>query len=297
MGASTSTAVTGRAGRVLASPRARRAIAKFGLNARSLRGSGPGGRIVEADALAAATTNRAGSAPTGVPVASLGGGVSIMRRSIAQRTAESFVTIPHFYLRAEVDITDLVALRAQWLEEIESRHGVRITITDFLLRAQALALREFPAANAVWQHNNLARYANADVGVVVGLPDGLLIPVLRRADLLTLVELARERTRLVDLCRSGKVSSEQMQGGASSLSNLGPTRADEFAAVIAPHQSSMLAVGRAAPRPYVVNGAPAVRTTMRLCLSMDHRVLDGAPAAEFLGLIVQRLEQPRSLLT
>lgn len=280
------------------SPRARRRAAELGVNVTCLQGSGRTGRIIEADVLKAAASQGpaaiASAAPKAAPTSP--GQVSIMRRSIAERTALSFSTIPHFYLRAEVDATELVKMREHLLEVVERECGVRVTVTDFLLRAQALALRDFPAANSVWQENSIVRYADADVGVVVGLPDGLLIPVIRAAQNLSLVQLAKERARLVEAVRAGRFNAEMLAGGATSLSNLGTTRTDEFAAVIAPHQSSMLAVGRAAPRPYVVDGRLEIRTTIRLCLSVDHRVLDGGPAAEFLGRIVELLEAPKALV-
>jgi pyruvate dehydrogenase E2 component (dihydrolipoamide acetyltransferase) len=263
-----------------------------------LSGSGRAGRITEADVLKAAAAQGAPAAAAPVPEAApaVAGDVSIMRRNIAERTARSFSTIPHFYLRAEVDVTELVTLRECLVEVVEQECGVRVTLTDFLLRAQALALRDFPAANAVWQDNHLVRYADADVGVVVGVPDGLVIPVVRAAQKLSLVQLAKERARLVELVRAGHFTPELVAGGATSLSNLGTSRTDEFAAVIAPHQSSMLAVGRAAARPYVVQGDLSIRTTLVLCLSADHRILDGAPAAEFLGRIVALLEAPKTLV-
>ena len=280
------------------SPRARRRAAELGVDATRLPGSGRTGRISEADVLKAAASQGAAAiaAPALKVVPTSVSQVSIMRRNIAERTALSFSTIPHFYLRAEVDATELVNLREHLLEVVERENGVRITVTDFLLRAQAQALRDFPAANAVWQENGLVRYADADVGLVVGLPDGLLIPVIRAAQNLSLVQLAQERTRLIEAVRTGRFNAETLAGGATSLSNLGTTRTDEFAAVIAPHQSSMLAVGRAAPRPYVVDGRLEIRTTIWLCLSVDHRVMDGGPAAEFLGRIVELLEAPQALV-
>lgn len=275
-----------RRNRILASPRARRRLRESGVDPKSVRGSGPGGRIVAADVRAAATSSVAASpAPS----------ITLMRRSIAEKTALSFATIPHFYLRAEVDATELIQLREQLMPRLEQECGVRVTVTDFLLRAQALALREFPAANAVWQNGSIIHYRDVDVGVVVGLPDGLLIPLIRGADQLTLVQLAQERARLVESARTGKINAVMLSGGATSLSNLGTSRADEFAAIIAPHQSSILAVGRAAPRPYVVDGRIEIRTTLRLCLSVDHRVLDGGPAAEFLGRIVELIEHSVSV--
>lgn len=279
------------------SPRARRRGAELGVEVDHLQGSGSTGRVIEADVLKAAgrdgsansiMESKAGPAGTGQ--------ISTMRRTIAERTALSFSQIPHFYIRAELDATELVKMREHLVGVLEKESGVRVTLTDFILRAQAMALCEFPAANAVWQNNAILKYADSDVGVVVSLPEGLLIPVIRAAQKLSLVQLAKERARLVGEVREGRFNAEMLSGGATSISNLGASRADEFAAIIAPHQSTMLAVGRAAPRPYVVNGCVEVRTTLRICLSVDHRVLDGGPAAEFLGLITQLLENPDKLV-
>ncbi len=261
-------------------PRARRRAAELGVDTGRIQGSGKGGRIIEADVLKNEAT------PTGV---------SVMRRAIARQTAESFSSAPHFYLRCEVDATALIRLREDLLPEIESREGVRLTLTDLILRAQAMALKQFPAANGIWLNDDIVKVPGGDVGLVVGLPEGLMIPIVRSAATGDLGSLAKQRTSLVAAARAGKLSLGALQGGATSLSNLGNTRVDEFAAVIAPPQSTMLAVGRAAPRPYVFDGRLAVRSTLRLCLSVDHRVLDGAPAAEFLGLIVDLLETPGKL--
>jgi pyruvate dehydrogenase E2 component (dihydrolipoamide acetyltransferase) len=264
------------------SPRARRCAAELGLDWSRLRGSGRSGRITEDDVLKAA---KGPSAP----------GSSAMRRTIAQRTAESFSRAPHFYLRTEVDAGALLELRAGLLAEIERTAGVRLTLTDLLLRAQALALRACPFANAIWQDGQVVPLPGCDIGLVVGLEDGLLIPIVRAADAGGLGELARQRASLVDAARAQKLAAEAMRGGATSLSNLGNTCVDEFAAVISPPQSSMLAVGRAAPRPWVVSGQVVVRTTLKLCLSVDHRVMDGATAARFLGRIVEFMEHPAKL--
>lgn len=280
------------------SPRARRLAAELGVDIKNIAGTGAAGRIVEEDVIKAAD-GKAKPAAVSVKSEAAPGSksqASTMRRSIAERTAFSFSSIPHFYVRAEVDVTELVTLREHLVDMLEKECGVRITLTDFLLRAQALALRDFPAANAVWQNNELIRYADSDVGMVVGLSEGLVIPVIRAAQKLSLVQLAKERSRLIGLVKAGQFNGEMTAGGASSVSNLGTTRTDDFAAIIAPHQSSMLAAGRAAPRPYTLNGSVQVRTTIRLCLSADHRVLDGTPAAEFLGRIVELLENPKHLI-
>jgi pyruvate dehydrogenase E2 component (dihydrolipoamide acetyltransferase) len=271
------------ADRIAISPRARRRAAKLGVDWSGLRGSGRTGRIIEEDVLAAAKAE---------PVPAL----STMRRTIAQRTAESFSRAPHFYLRTEVDATALLELRERQLPQVEQAAGVRLTLTDLLLRAQALALRDCPSANAIWQDNQVVRLLGCDVGLVVGLDDGLLIPIVRAADAGGLAALATQRTALVEAARAGQLAAESMQGGATSLSNLGNSCVDEFAAVIAPPQSTMLAVGRAAPRPFVAGGELVVRTTLRLCLSVDHRVMDGGAAAKFLGRIVELIETPTGLI-
>ena len=267
---------------VAISPRARRLAKELGLDYRGLKGSGRSGRIREADVLAAAEGARAG-------------GASSMRRAIAQRTAESFSRVPHFYLRTEVDATALLELREHLLPGIGQAAGVRLTLTDLLLRAQGLALRDCPYANAIWQDGQVVRLPGCDVGLVVGLADGLLIPIVRGANTGDLTSLVKKRASLVAAARAGQLTAEAMQGGASSLSNLGNTCVDEFAAVIAPPQSSMLAVGRAALRPWVEDAQLVARTTLKLCLSVDHRVMDSGAAAKFLGRVVEVLEHPMEL--
>jgi len=277
-------AATTRAGSVgiAISPRARRRAAELGVDCRGLAGSGRGGRIVEADVLAAAA---AASSSVASP----------MRQTIAQRTAESFSRAPHFYLRTEVDATALLELRERLLPELGRAGSVRLTLTDLLLRAQGRALRDCPGVNAIWQQDRSVQFKSCDVGLVVGLEAGLRIPLVRGADRLSLSDLARERAALVAAARAGTLTPESMQGGATSLSNLGNVGVDEFSAVLSPPQSTMLAVGRAAPRPWVKEGQLVVRTTLILCLSADHRVLDGGPAAQFLGRIVEQLEDPTAL--
>jgi pyruvate dehydrogenase E2 component (dihydrolipoamide acetyltransferase) len=280
------------------SPRARRKAAELSIEVNELKGSGSSGRIVEADVLKAAANSSsvATAVRTLKPASPSIGHISSIRRNIAERTALSFSQIPHFYIRAEVDATELVRMREHLVNILDRECHVRITLTDFILCAQSRALSEFPKANAIWHNEGILSYADADVGVVVGLPEGLVIPVIRASQRLSFVQLAKERERLVQTVREGKFNAEMFSGGATSISNLGTTRIDEFSAIIAPHQSSMLAVGRAALRPYVVDGRLEVRTTIRLCLSVDHRVLDGGPAAEFLGRIVELLENPKALL-
>jgi pyruvate dehydrogenase E2 component (dihydrolipoamide acetyltransferase) len=262
-------------------------MAARGLDAAAVRGSGPGGRIVEADVLNLRPAP-ADSRPAGAAWAP----ASPMRLAVARRTAESFASIPHVYLRAELDATALVDARARLVERVQREAGVRPTLTDFVVCAMARALADYPAANRIWRDGGTLGFPTVDVALLVAAGDGLLAPVIRRADALGLTGVAKERSRLVEAARAGKLPADALGGGAASISNLGAGPVDDFSAVILPPQSSILAVGRAAPRPFVVDGRLAVRTTLRLCLSVDHRVLDGAAGAEFLGRIVEALEHP-----
>jgi pyruvate dehydrogenase E2 component (dihydrolipoamide acetyltransferase) len=269
------------------------------IDPQSVCGSGPGGRIVEADVQklqAAGKLPAAQSRAAAPPNVAASGGTSTMRRAIARLTTASAASVPHFYVRAEADASALVACREQLLERVQADVDVRLSFTDLLLRAQTLALADVPAACATWQDDALVPAESIDLGLVISVPGGLLVPVIRQADRLSLAELARARSELVAAARAGRATADSMAGGISSLSNLGNSRVDEFSALIAPPQSSILAVGRLAPRPFVVDGQLVVRPTLRLTLSADHRVMDGALAAELLGRIVTLIEQPTLLL-
>ena len=159
-----------------------------------------------------------------------------------------------------------------------------------------LALRDCPHANRIWQNDTIVQLPTVDVGLVVQVDDGLMVPIIHHADRLDLFDLIRRRAALVDAVRSGRTSADLFQGGATSLSNLGRHRVDEFTPIISPPQSSMLAVGRVAERPAVFEGRLCLRHTMHLTLSVDHRVMDGVPAAEFFDRIVELLEKPFLLL-
>lgn len=278
-------------GQPLVSPRARRMLRERGLNPATVRGTGPNGRIVAADVLRTGSMSR----PTAANPATAGF-LSPMRRAVAAKVTESFATVPHFYLRVLVDVTGLVQLREQTLDTIQRQAGHRPSLTDFLLRAMAMALGECPQANRIWQDDAIVQLPSVDVGLVVQVDDGLLVPVFRHADRLSLVELVRHRATRLEEVRSGRISADGLQGGATSLTNLGKHRVDEFAPIISPPQSSMLAVGRVAERPAAWDGRLALRQTMPLTLAVDHRVMDGVPAAEFLDQIVKLLENPFLLL-
>jgi pyruvate dehydrogenase E2 component (dihydrolipoamide acetyltransferase) len=208
-------------------------------------------------------------------------------------TAASWATVPHFHLRCELDASALIEFRQRFIDQVGEENASKVSLTDLLLRALALALRDCPWANAVWQDDGPVALPGAAVGLVVSRDDGLLIPVIDGADRLSLPDLGRKRAAVVAAAREGKLGT--LQTAASSLSNLGNTCVDEFAPVIAAPQSSMLAVGRLAQRPIVVAGKVCARPTLRLNLAVDHRVMDGEPAARFLGRIVEYLQRPEPL--
>lgn len=218
------------------------------------------------------------------------------RQSVAARTAASFATVPHFYVRTEIDAANLVSLRAQLLPVIEKESSTRLTLTDLLLVAIGRALADYPRANCVWRDDRPARLAAPNVALVVGLEEGLQLPVLHNPAHIRLGVLARQRADLVAAANAGRVPAAAVAEAACALSNLGNSPVDELAAVIPPGQSSVLAVGRLADRPFVVAGNLAVRPTLRLCLSADHRVLDGRHAGAFLGRIAELLSQQALLI-
>jgi pyruvate dehydrogenase E2 component (dihydrolipoamide acetyltransferase) len=279
---------------------------QHGIEPGMVQGTGPGGRIVEADVLraVAAVGQTAAGGLRGRPMprgqsggAQAGaGGLSPMRRAVAAKVAESFATVPHFYLRSEVDVTPLVELRKQIVDDVERRCGQRPSLTDFLLRAMVLALRNCPHANRIWQNDTIVALPGIDVGVVVQVGDGLLVPVIHQADRLTMIELVQQRAALTAGVRDGRAPADAFQGAATSLTNLGKHRVDQFAPIISPPQSSMLAVGRVAQRPAAFQGRVCLRETIHLTLAVDHRVMDGVPAAEFLDRIADFLERPFLLL-
>ena len=212
--------------------------------------------------------------------------------------AHSFATAPHFYLSVEVEATALARMREGLLAKVETATGARLTITDILLKVCAQALAEFPDVNVAWAEDapggGIMRHAEVNVGLAVSLDAGLVVPVLRGADGLTLGEIARRRTDLVERARAGKLALTDLEGGTFTLSNLGMYGVDQFQAILNPPQSAILAVGRIKDRPVAAAGAVVVRPTLHLTLSVDHRALDGAQGARFLERVAQLIQEPYS---
>jgi pyruvate dehydrogenase E2 component (dihydrolipoamide acetyltransferase) len=267
-----------------ASPKARRLAAERGLDLRALRGSGPSGAILTADLPAAAPSR--GVEP------SRGEGVSTIWRIMADRMTASWTSAPHFYLVREVNVSRLIA----WRERLGKPGGARITYTDLLVRLVAAALTRHPAANAAWADGRIIRHADVNIGLAVAVEDGLVVPVLHRADTLDVAAIAARREDLVIRAQAGRLRPADIQGGGFTISNLGMYGVDAFNAIVNPPQAAILAVGRIADRVIALNGQPAVQPTMVLTLSCDHRALDGARGAQFLGTLADLIEEPLALL-
>jgi pyruvate dehydrogenase E2 component (dihydrolipoamide acetyltransferase) len=215
-----------------------------------------------------------------------------MRRAIARRLTESKTTVPHFYVTAHCRVDRLMQLRREVNEAAERK----ISVNDFVLKAVAGALVEVPGANAIWGGDHILRFSGVDVAVAVAVDDGLLTPVVRGADRLTLVEISEAVAELAERARSGRLRQDELEGGSFAVSNLGMYGVDEFSAILNPPQSGILAVAAAKPQPVVDDGELAVGTVMTVTLSADHRVIDGAVAAEWMAAFVRRIENPVTTL-
>jgi pyruvate dehydrogenase E2 component (dihydrolipoamide acetyltransferase) len=273
-----------------ASPKARRLAAERGIDLRAVRGSGPGGAVLAADVPAGASPATAAARPTAAEPAAVG--VGNVWRIMAERMTASWTTAPHFYLVREVNVSRLVT----WRERAGKQTGVRLTYTDLLVKVVAAALVQYPRVNVAWRNGTLARSAEVNVGLAVAIEDGLVVPVLHRADTLTLPEIAARREDLVTRAQGGKLRPGDIQGGTFTISNLGMYGVDAFNAIVNPPQAAILAVGRIADRVVAVNGQAVVQPTLVLTLSCDHRALDGARGAQFLGALADLIEEPLALL-
>ena len=309
--------------RVFASPLARRIAAEKGVDLTAVKGSGPHGRIVKADvegaqaapkaaapaAAAAPVAAAPASAPAAAPAVSADAVKKLyadreytempldgMRRTIAARLTEAKQTIPHFYLRREVQLDTLMAFREQLNKSLEGR-GVKLSVNDFIIKACALALQKVPDCNAVWAGDRVLKMKPSDVAVAVAIEGGLFTPVLKDADKKSLSALSAEMKDLAGRAKTKKLAPHEYQGGSFAISNLGMMGVENFDAVINPPHGSILAVGAGVKKP-VVNkaGEIVVATMMSMTLSVDHRVIDGALGAEFLKAVIEGLENPMMML-
>jgi pyruvate dehydrogenase E2 component (dihydrolipoamide acetyltransferase) len=298
-------------GRVKASPLARRLASEAGLDLQGVRGSGPGGRITKADIEAAmreparvAAPGRAAAAPTApvAPARRPAEGpeveevpVSQMRKTIAKRLVTSIGPIPTFYLTIDIDMTRLVAARERVNARLE-KDGIKASINDFIIKATAMALAAHPEVNSSWGDHVIRRHRRVHVGVAVAVEDGLITPVIRDADLKRVRDIAVEVRELAGRAREKKLKPEEYTGATFSVSNLGMFGIAEFTAIINPPESGILAIGKVEERVVAEDGQPVVRPRMRVTMSCDHRVVDGATGARFLQTLQAYLEEPVMML-
>ncbi|MCU0682606.1 MAG: pyruvate dehydrogenase complex dihydrolipoamide acetyltransferase [Polyangiaceae bacterium] len=308
-------------GRVKASPYVRKLAREQGLDLHGVEGSGPAGRVVArdladlqsrpaaepeqpdqpADQPAEGEAPAARPAPRGAPSRSQPEAkpLSMMRKAIARRLTESKQTVPHFYLTIDVDAEALVALRETVNRELAKGakgEAEKVSVNDLLVKACAIALRREPACNAQYTPEAILYHTRVDISVAVSVPDGLLTPVVRDADLKSIVAIGREVRELAGRAKEKKLAPEEMSDGTFSISNLGMFGIDEFAAVINPPEGAILAVGRVRDEPVVRDGAVVAGKRLAMTLSCDHRVVDGAVGARFLAELRRLLEQPMQIL-
>ncbi len=306
--------------RLFASPLARRIAAEKGLDLARIKGSGPRGRIVKADVEAASVSGtRPGAAPVPAegaaaprPAAPAASAETVMRlydgrvftevkldgmrKIIAARLTEAKQTIPHFYLRRDIRLDALLALRSELNDRLSAR-GVKLSVNDFIIKACALALQAVPEANAVWAGDRILRLTPSDVAVAVAVEGGLFTPVIKDTETKTLSTLSAEMKDLAARARDRKLAPEDYQGGSFAISNLGMFGIDSFDAVINPPHGAILAVGAGVRKPVVTEaGEIAAATVMTATLSVDHRVIDGALGARLLQAITDNLESPLAML-
>ena len=274
------------AGRVFASPAARRVARELGVDFRVLKGSGPGGRIVQADVRAAAAAGGPAAATASTPL-------SGMRKIIAERMLASWSQAPRITLQAEVDLTNLLAVREASRQAWENDLGVKVSINDLVIFYAARAARRCPAVNVRLNGDALERMRNVNVGVAVAVEDGLMVPVIRDADEKSIDAISREAKALAEAARAGALGLDALEGGTFTISNLGAYGVDHFSAIINHPESAILSVGAARERAVARDGEVVARTTAYLGVNADHRIVDGAPAAEFLATLKNMLEHPK----
>ncbi|WGL59311.1 pyruvate dehydrogenase complex dihydrolipoamide acetyltransferase [Pigmentibacter sp. JX0631] len=284
---------------VKASPLAKKIAEDKGIDLKSIQGSGPNGRIVQRDL--AQVSSSSGVATAGAPSFAFGAAEvekiphTNMRKTIAKRLTESLQTSPHFYLTVSINMTNLLAWRKDVIAKLSEAE--KFSVNDLVIFLTSRALKRHPEINSSWQDDHVARYRDVHMSVAVALPNGLMTPVVRHADKLTVVQIAQETKRLVKLAKDGKLQPNDYAGGTFSVSNLGMAGIESFTAIINPPQAAILAVGATVPTPVVLaNGSVGVEQRMKVTLSCDHRVIDGALGAEFLKTLRQFFEDPVSAL-
>jgi pyruvate dehydrogenase E2 component (dihydrolipoamide acetyltransferase) len=279
-------------GRVKASPLARRLASEKGVDLRVVQGSGPGGRIIKRDVTTAVP------AASAVPAGAVAGGgwedipLTQIRKTIARRLAQSLGPVPHFFLTAEIDMERAAEAR----EALNALGEGKISFNDIIIKVVAMALLQHRECNAWWQDDHIRYFNDVHMGMAVAVDEGLITPVIRHAHLKSLRQIAEESAALADRARTRKLTPEEYTGATFTVSNLGMLGIDEFTAVINPPEAAILAVGAVSQKPVAADGALAVRRRMRVTMSCDHRVIDGATGARFLQTVKRMLENPLAIL-
>jgi len=275
------------------SPKARRLAKEAGIDLSSVRGSGQDGEILASD-IQALVDGLAGAST--IPLAQQES-LSPIGRLMAERTTQSWTTVPHFFLQREVDATALNAARAELGPAVEKSFGVKLTHTDILIALVAHTLSKHPRVNASWVENGIRLNPEVNVAIAMAVQDGVVAPVVRNAQSAPLGEIAKQRRELTDRARAGRLRPTDLAGGTFTVSNLGMFHIDSFCAIITPPQAAILAVGQIVDRAVVIDGVIAVRPMFSLTISCDHRVIDGAKAATFLHDLAESIHEPNRWLS
>ncbi|MBL7170800.1 MAG: 2-oxo acid dehydrogenase subunit E2 [Candidatus Omnitrophica bacterium] len=263
--------VEAAASRVKASPAARRIAREKKIDLGAIKGTGPGNRITEKDVLGFGKDAKVSSSP--------------IRRVIAERMSRSKREIPHYYLTASLDMKEVIEMRKNLNQKLK-KDGLKVSYNDFLIKASALTIAKYPSFNT---------RDSINIGLAVGIPEGILVPVIRNADKLSFLEIVKERGKLVDKARSNKLTPDEYSGGSFTISNLGAYEVENFCAIINPPEKAILAVGSIIETPAAVNGEVTIRPLMKVTLSLDHRIIDGVVAAAFLQRIKELVETPADI--
>jgi pyruvate dehydrogenase E2 component (dihydrolipoamide acetyltransferase) len=296
--ASAAAQAPGDNGRRRSSPLARKMARELGVSIEQVQGSGPGGRIIANDiknfkpSAAAPQKAKAPSLPPAQQLETKEIPLTAMRRTIAKRLAESTGPIPHFYLTAEYDVTNLLSLR----EQVNEIAGIKTSVNDFIIRAAALALRHHPNVNASWGDEAITQHGEIHIGIAVSTPEGLITPVVRNADQKSVTDISNEVRTLADKAKNRKLTPNDYQGSTFTISNLGAWGIDQFTAIINPPNVAILAIGAASAQPVVIDRQIVIRDRMKVTMSCDHRVVDGALGADYLRTLRSYLEQPVRLV-
>ena len=304
--------------RVFASPLARRLASAAGLDLKSIKGTGPHGRVVKSDVEAAkggapAAKAAPSTAPAAAPAAAAprqiqsleqmgipAGSYDLvpldgMRKTIARRMTESFRDVPHFPLQIDLEIDALLAARAK-INGLLEKQGVKVSVNDIVIKAAAVALKQVPEANASYTPEGIALHHNADIAVAVAIDGGLITPIIRKAETKGLAQISAEMKDLAQRAKDKKLKPEEFQGGTFSISNLGMFGIKSFASIINEPQGAIMSVGAGEQRPVVKNGEIKIATVMTVTLTCDHRVVDGSIGAKFLAAFKPLIEEPLTLI-